>query len=243
MWAWAKVTLGGLVMAAIVLPPLPTSAVGYCGRDHGIWLVQNQNSGHGSKAGVTKYNHIINVCSDPAQRGGAAQIVGVRLSFSGVDWVELGLRKDIICSFGCAPHWRLFTEYGFYPATGIHFHETYNADGQEAHLKATNVPGEFDWNFYWDRSGGGVNWLFLRRYNNMASTHGWAFGAAVREGANGTIARTHHWNFQRKQQGGDWVDITQLLCWDDTDVDVEWVDIADDEFRVNEGNRQCTPHE
>ena len=33
-----------------------------------------------------------------------------------------------------------------------------------------------------------------------------------------------------------------LVCWDDNDADMKWVDISDTEFIVNEGDRACTPH-
>lgn len=240
-----------LVLAAAVgfalAVGLPAArATNYCGnQDHGIWLVQAQPSGYGSWSEIQKVNDSLVACTSGAQDGYAAAVhtAGVAFSLSGSSFVEVGLHRSVSCGLlGCTIRNRVFGEFGFYPDVyGPFFYTSYSTGGT-VDMKVTNVPGTWDWKLYWDNpNGGALTWELLDRFDGMSAQYGWAWGEHARFGRTGTGGFDHHYDMQRKNSSGTWVDINSLKCWIDSDADWEWRDISDTEFIIQEGNRACTP--
>lgn len=241
-----RTVLLSLLILSVVHFPRPALATNYCGpNDHGIWLVQSQPTGYGSWSEIQKIHDSLAACTSGEQDGLAMVVhtAGMSFSLAGGSFVEVGLRRYVTCGFfGCDQHNKVFGEWGYYPADPVvHIYDDYNPDGTWVEMRVTNIPGTFNWKIYWDKSGGGLDWILLDQYNNMIDNQGWAWGEHARFGKTGTGGFDHHDDMKRKQADGDWVSITSLQCWIDNDDDWKWRDISDIEFIVEEGDRACTP--
>ena len=232
------------IVALLLVSSVPsvTLATTYCNGDRGIWVIQKFPNGYGSWSEIQKVNDSLSACTSGSGNGKAFAVhtAGVAFSLSGSTFIEVGLYRNV--SGGTIRN-RVFGEFGFYPDVyGPFFYDTYNPDGLTVDMKVTNIPGTWNWKLYWDKSGGGLNWILLDQFNGMSAQKGWAWGEHARMGRTGTGGFDHHWDMQFKNGGGNWQDIDSLVCWIDSDADMKWVDISDTEFKVIEGDRACEPH-
>jgi hypothetical protein len=219
----------GAIVAGLVAGP--ASATNVCGpNDKGIWLIGSNDNGYGSWSEIQKVNDTLDQCQGGDADGQAvvAHTAGVVFDLSSSDFIEVGLYRS---SIGGTIKNRVFGEAGFFPqSVGPFFYDNYSTGGT-VDMKVTNNPGTFEWKLYWDvPNGGAETWVLLDAMQGISGQHGWAWGELARVGQTGTGGYDHHFDMQRKNSAGNWVDINSLVCWQMTDPDWKWHDISDTEF-------------